>query len=227
MRDRVIQSGMKPLSLVYTPGPGLVWLRVLVREFMIPRIHWARLVAGPALLAVGITGMVAAAPTKSPERKPPAVVASAPDDGAAVEEPPPDWFNTAGLNLMSSVLVGVGLGWSSWPLAAAGLSVLRHGHLRRRPTIRLTLTAGVIELVSGDSRRLFPLDEMKGQARLATGEYWLTFRGGRFLLVPAAVSEGNIDLFMSTVFAHETEAAPPPIQMAPGRLGAEARRPSA
>lgn len=211
---------MKPLSLVYTPGPGLVWLRVLVREFMIPRIHWARLLAGPAVLVLGIAGMVAARPQEAPAKPAAQVAPATTAEGEAEEEEDRLELNAAGLNLMSSVLVGIGLGWSSWPMAAAWLSVLRHGHLRRRDTIRLTLTAGVIELVSGDSRRLFPLDEMKGQARLATGEYWLTFRGDRFLLIPAVTTEGDVDLFMSTVFAHEPEAAPPPIQVAPGRLGA-------
>lgn len=189
-------------TLVYTPTSGLLWLRVLVREFMIPRTHWFRLLAGPVLLVMGLIGM-----------------GYCRYQSYYYEE------DYSGMNLMSSVLVGVGLGWSSWPLAAAWLSVLRNVQRRKRQPIRLTLTAGVIELVSGDSRRLFPLDDLQERMKLATGEFWLRFRGDRYLLIPAEVSEGDVETFLATVFDHEPEAAPPPILMAPGRLTASGRQP--
>lgn len=177
-------------TLVYTPAPTLLWLRVLVREFMMPEVRVGRLLAGPALLVLGFAGMV--------------------------------WGRTgenAGFVLGGSVLVGVGLGWSSWPLAAAALSVLRNGGPRQRKPIKLLLTAGVIELTVGEARRLFPLDELEARSPASTGDLWLRFRGNRYLLLPAVADEGDPALFLSAVLAHEPEAAPPPISVvAPQRM---------
>jgi hypothetical protein len=166
-------------TLVYMPTRTLLWLRVLVREFLIPEIRWAKLLVGPFFLAFGGLGVVLA----------PA-------------------FQSSALGLVSGSLAGIGLAWASWPLAGAMLAVNRNPKVRWRQPIRLTLTTGVIDLVRGDDRRIFPLDDLERMDRVG-GEWWLQFRGGRILILPRTVSEGDPKLFLALIRAHQREAPAP------------------
>jgi hypothetical protein len=163
-------------TLVYTPSRTLLWLRVLVRELLIPERRWGRMLVGPFFLAFGALGIVLG----------PALGSSA-------------------LALVSGSLCGIGLGWASWPLAGAWLAVMRNPRVRKRQPIRLTLTTGVIDLVRGDDRRVFPLDDLERMDRVG-GEWWLRFRGGRFVILPRSVSEGDPKLFLALIRAHQREA---------------------
>lgn len=172
---------MNPPTLVYTPSRRVLWLRVLVREFLIPRTRWQRLIVGPAMIAVGALGVVLTT-----------------------------FWDSGALGLVSGALIGIGLGWASWPLAGAWLAVTRNAAVRARSPIRLVLTSGVVELVRGDDRRLFPLETLE---RIDTvgGEHWLRFVGGRVAILPATAREGDPAAFLAAVRAYrssrETAAA--------------------
>lgn len=165
---------MNPPTLVYTPSRRVLWLRVLVREFLIPYTRWRRLIVGPALIAFGAFGVV---------------LATLWDSGA--------------LGLVSGAMIGIGLGWASWPLAGAWLAVTRSGSVRVRRPIRLVLTSGVVELVRGEDRRLFPLEALE---RIETigGEHWLRFVGDRVAILPASASEGDPAAFLAAVRAYRS-----------------------
>jgi hypothetical protein len=141
-------------TLQYTPTRRILWLRVLVREFLIPRPKWGRLLVGPELIGVGLLGIALAT-----------------------------WWDSSALGLVSGALVGIGLGWASWPLAGAWLAVSRTGTVRQRKPVTLSVSAGVVELVRGDDRRVFPLEDLE-QIETVGGENWLRFRGGRVLIGP-------------------------------------------
>lgn len=161
---------------MYTPSRTLLWLRVLVRELLVPETRWGRLLVGPFLIAFGAVGVLV---------------------GPMVD--------SSALGLVSGSLVGIGLGWASWPLAGAWLAVTRSRSVRRRVPIRLSLTTGVIDLVRGGDRRVFPLDDLERMDKLG-GEWWLRFRGGRIVIVPRRVSEGDPQLFLAMIRAHQREA---------------------
>ncbi|MEQ1507111.1 MAG: hypothetical protein ABMB14_33090 [Myxococcota bacterium] len=160
---------MSPPILVYTPTRRGLWLRVLVRELLFPQTRWARLLVGPELITLGLVGILLAS-----------------------------LWDSSALGLVSGALVGIGLAWASWPLAGAWLAVTRNGAVRRRGPVRLVLTSGAVELVRGDDRRLFPLEDLE---RIETigGEHWLRFRGERALMIPTRVSEGDANAFVAAI----------------------------
>lgn len=159
-------------TLEYTPTRRILWLRVLVREFLVPRPKWGRLLVGPELILLGVIGIAAATVT-----------------------------DTSAIGLVSGALVGIGLGWASWPLAGAWLAVSRAGTVRHRKPIQLAVSAGTVELVRGEDRRVFPLEDLE---RIDTvgGENWLRFRGDRVLIVPSIAAKGDPDIFLDIVRAN-------------------------
>lgn len=164
-------------TLEYTPTRRILWLRVLVREFLIPRPRWGRLLVGPELIAVGTFGIVCAT-----------------------------LWDSSALGLVSGALVGIGLGWASWPLAGAWLAVSRAGTVRHRKPVHLAVSAGAVELVRGEDRRVFSLEDLE---RIDTvgGEHWLRFRGERVLIVPGITTSGDPDLFLDIVRANRSSRA--------------------
>jgi hypothetical protein len=153
---------MVTATLSYVPSRTTLWRRALVREFWIPRRRWARLSVGPGLVLAGI-GLVS---------------------GATPREISP-------LGLFGGALVGIGIGWASWPFLGAWLAVTLSARVRKgRAPVRLTAGGGVLELVRGDDRLLFALTDLERVDRLA-GEHWLHFRGDRWVVVPAAAEEGD------------------------------------
>jgi hypothetical protein len=164
-------------TLQYTPTRRILWLRVLVREFLIPRPKWGRLLVGPELIGVGLLGIAVAT-----------------------------WWDTSALGLVSGALVGIGLGWASWPLAGAWLAVSRAGTVRHRKPVTLSVSAGVVELVRGEDRRVFPLEDLE-QIETVGGENWLRFRGGRVLIVPGTSETGDPAAFLDIIRANRSAQA--------------------
>lgn len=160
---------MQAPTLSYTPTRRGLWLRVLVREFLVPRPRWGRLLVGPQLMAVG--GILIALGSM--------------------------WESSA-LGLVGGALVGIGVGWMSWPLAGAWLAVTRAGAVRRRVAVTLVLTNGAIELQRGEDRRLFPLEDLERIDTIG-GEHWLRFRGERAVMVPNRVAQGEPGAFVAAV----------------------------
>lgn len=164
-------------TLEYTPTRRILWLRVLVREFLIPRPKWGRLLVGPELMAVGALGIFLAT-----------------------------MWDSSALGLVSGALVGIGLGWASWPLAGAWLAVSRAGTVRHRKPVKLTVSAGVVELVRGDDRRIFPLEDLE-RIETVGGENWLRFRGDRVLIVPGTADVGDPAVFLDIVRTNRSTQA--------------------
>ncbi|MEZ4235519.1 MAG: hypothetical protein R3F59_05025 [Myxococcota bacterium] len=168
---------MNEPTLVYVPSRRVLWLRVMVREFFYPRAQWGRLLVGPALIAVGTVGI-----------------------GLS------QLWQSSALALVSGALIGIGIGWSSWPLAGASLAVMRSKMVRNRQPVRLVLTHGAIELVRGDDRRLFPLEDLE-RIEAIGGEHWLRFRGNRALLVPGKVRQGDVGSFLAAIRSYRSTQA--------------------
>lgn len=182
---------MVPPTLEYTPTRRGLWLRVLVREFLVPRPRWARLLVGPEMMAVGAVGVGLAS-----------------------------MWDSAALGLVSGTLVGIGVGWMSWPLAGAWLAVTRAGAVRRRGPVKLVLTNGAIELQRADDRRLFPLEDLERIDSIG-GEHWLRFAGDRAVMVPNRVSQGDPSAFVAAIRSQVAligaEKLAAPVAVAKGR----------
>jgi hypothetical protein len=164
-------------TLVYVPTRRSLWLRVLVREFLFPKPQWARLLVGPELIAVGGAGILLAS-----------------------------MWQSSAFGLVSGALVGIGLGWASWPLAGAWFAVLRSRAVRRRQPVKLVLSNGAIELLRGEDRRLFPLEDLE-RIEAIGGEYWLRFRGDRALMVPVRVRQGDAGSFLAAIRSYRSTHA--------------------
>ena len=166
---------MASASLTYVPTRRILWRRTLVRHYWVPRPRWSRLLTGPALVVLGIVLVSGATPTE-----------------------------LSAVGLFGGALIGIGLGWTAWPLVGAWLAVTRSARVLLRAPVRLTVGNGLLELVRGEDRALFALGDLVRVDWLA-GEHWLQFRGERWVIVPARATDGDPAALLAAIHGR-----PPP-----------------